>query len=79
MNDDTTNYCPQCATRESGWVSVKNRLPEMGVKVLTFSSFNEGINIDYMVHEPEPFWACRSERAGMLVTHWMPLPQVPHE
>ena len=65
------------------WISVNERLPEEGVKVLTIDNtakFNP-YKVDYLVHFPyekPPFiWACRLEDEYEKVTHWMPLPEGP--
>lgn len=66
------------------WISVKERLPEEGMRVLTCcigEKFTE-YSIDYIVEfendtEKEFIWACRLENDCASVTHWMPLPQPP--
>lgn len=59
----------------SEWISVNEKLPEEGVKVLSFG--NGKILVDYLVICNEPFWAYRKIREKMEVTHWMPLPIPP--
>lgn len=58
------------------WISVKDRLPDEGTKVLSFS---HEIKIDYIIYAPDPIWACRLERDESKVTYWMPLPEQPKE
>lgn len=61
----------------SGWISVKDRLPEIGQRVLVFVPRDElyRVNIDkvYSVERSDP-WECFLADA---VTHWMPLPPPP--
>ena len=53
------------------WISVKDRLPEDGVKVLVVSDGETGASW----HEAGEFgWAI-----GGTVTHWAPLPAAPKE
>ena len=64
------------------WISVNDRLPEEEVKVLTFHK-KKGFHIDYMIFlgklQNNPLWACVLEEEYNLVSHWMPLPEPPHE
>lgn len=67
-------YCKQ-----SGWISVKDRLPESFTDVLCFfpeNVYGSKIKVDYMESKKGCF-------AGKLVwgnpTHWMPLPTPPTE
>ncbi len=59
------------------WFSVKDKLPEEGVKVLSFSKFEKDIKVDYIIYAPEPLWACRLLSDEIEVTHWMHLPKPP--
>lgn len=58
------------------WISVKDRLPEVGEHVLVFSPVT-GIKNDFIafVENPEEYRFFLSGR----VTHWMPLPALPKE
>ena len=49
------------------WISVTERLPDVGKNVLVYSEF-DGVSVDY--HGGDSF-------GYALVTHWMPLPQPP--
>lgn len=87
MNEDKSEdhcNCNLCVMiRQTTWVSVRNRLPEEGTRVLTYSKFEESIKIDYFIElesQAKGFiWACRLEREESEVTHWMPLPKPPKE
>lgn len=61
------------------WISVKDKMPEEGVPVLSFG--REEIRVDYVVKfeegEPPFAWACRRCDESLDVTHWMPLPSQP--
>lgn len=67
-----------------GWISVNDRLPEPDVKVLTFARF-KGDGSWFMDisswtgvtnHGIPEFWGYGPE---MVVTHWMPMPDIPDE
>lgn len=83
-----TDRCEVCGARrglgDNQWISVKDRLPEEGVLVLTFSEYkgNQSIRLDHVIileHSEEPYvWAYRLVEDWHLVTHWMPLPQRPN-
>lgn len=59
------------------WISVKDRLPEEGEKVLSYLQDYDEYKIDYIIEFPEPIWACVLERDQNHVTHWMELPESP--
>lgn len=60
--------------KEREWISVKDRLPEVGEHVLVFSPIT-GIKNDFVAfgenHEEHRFFL------SGIVTHWMPLPELP--
>ena len=75
----------------AGWVSVKERLPEEGVRVLAVKKLKDGRrdlalatcipeykHHDYVTGEDivEPYWVCGGNNN---ITHWMPLPEMPEE
>lgn len=65
------------------WISVKERLPEEGVLVLTintvFAEYPE-YKADYLVDfGEEKVWAHRLWDDHHKVSHWMPLPEPPKD
>ena len=55
------------------WISVNDRLPERGKRVLVYSEYmrnseNGGISVNWG-------WMCHKRRTD--ITHWMPLPEPP--
>ena len=69
------------------WIDIRDKKPEVGQTVLTFFKIT-GIEIAEYFH-PEPdervkgleTMDCFQNKAGFLcddVTHWMPLPEPPH-
>jgi hypothetical protein len=60
----------------SGWISVKERLPEYDVEVLTFETGNYKVNA---VSEYTQWWWDSNEGFERNPTHWMPLPKPPEE
>jgi len=54
-----------------GWISTKDRLPEVGVRVLA-SYTNQYVTINQM-HIQDDASFVRN------ITHWMPLPEPPKE
>ena len=69
------------------WISVTDRLPKDEKPVLAYYGFcNDGDygfgmmfvgTISYFAFDPHPHWQHSS--AGLVVTHWMPLPEPPKE
>ena len=75
----------------SEWISVEDRLPEEGVRVLAVKKLKDGRrdlalatcipeykHHDYVTGEDivEPYWVCGGNNN---ITHWMPLPEMPEE
>jgi Protein of unknown function (DUF551). len=61
--------------KRGGWVSVKERLPENGQRVLVYYRIGETCDITetrYVAGRYIGYW-------GGGVTHWMPLPEPPEE
>lgn len=71
--------------KQSGWISVDERLPERQCSVLAYYGFKrEGDDdlgymlmgvIEYYAFDPNPHF--QHESVGLRVTHWMPLPEAP--
>ena len=67
------------------WISVKDRLPEERVRVLTIDISKEvsEYRLDYLIefkNENEPYlWACRLVDEWNRVSHWMSLPEPPKD
>ena len=69
------------------WISVEDRLPEDEKPVLVYYGFmhKEGRGtglrytgtLSYFRFDPQPHW--QHESTGLIVTHWMPLPEPPTE
>ena len=63
------------------WISVKDRLPEKHDRFICTYKFNSNSEmqfvgvLDYYASDQYPHW--QHESAGVIVTHWMPLPQQP--
>ena len=60
------------------WISVKDRLPENGVKVLVYSAENKN---DYEIGAYSDTYRGFFVRTFCYenITHWMPLPRTPKE
>ena len=56
------------------WISVKERLPEDGKRVLTYS---ERFGVEIGAHRS--YWATIPLIVSFEPTHWMPLPEPPKE
>lgn len=54
------------------WISVKDRLPEIGQQILIYDKY--GIELGSL-YDTDSF--CGNSRYNEKVTHWMPLPQSP--
>lgn len=57
----------------SKWISVKDRLPEKDVKVLTFGVY--GFSVNYRDRFSGKWRGVNGK--SQWITHWMPLPQPP--
>jgi hypothetical protein len=66
----------------SEWISIKERIPPEGTRVLTYDSKNKEQRVDYIIHFPEyktPYiWACRIDSDYNKVDFWMLLPEPPN-
>ena len=74
-------YCPSFEPKQSEWISVEERLPEKGQKVLVRGVKN-GMQIGAFrgipVSERSELWWWKKNTL-LDVTHWMPLPEPPKE
>lgn len=64
----------------SGWISVKDRLPELNVDVLVFVNFtvhDVTINHCTVALFNGTCWDADGSYSRDSVTHWMPLPEAP--
>lgn len=61
--------------RKQEWISVEERLPEVGEKVLLYSKPFDCHDIGQYSETFKKFFAMRFN--GAKVTHWMPLPSAP--
>ena len=63
------------------WISVKDRLPEEGVSVLSYDAELKEMRVDHIMISPrdeEPYvWVHMLVTDWGNVTHWMPLPGMP--
>ncbi len=62
------------------WISVKDRLPEPFEDVLVY--WDKSMPMEVCNYDPDGWW-CEAATAGEPLdsepTHWMPLPEAPHE
>ena len=73
-------------TNDSGnWISVKERLPEPYIPVITARKRFDGKGCDYEVdyisfrYSEKLLWSSDLRTWRSVVTHWMPLPEPPKE
>lgn len=64
----------KCCHRQSEWISIDERLPEEGVRVLVWL---KGDGSQYTSTDTDRLSLKKWVRWGRLVTHWMPLPEPP--
>ena len=67
-------YVPGCKHFKEGWISVKDRLPEVGCDVL-FVCRSKEYGVGAYSDTYKDFFMGQFPVKG--VTHWMPLPQLP--
>lgn len=65
---------------KSGWISVKDRLPETDAEVLIYTSWGSYNIGNYGYHDPN-VWSSEEIYAyeDGEIAHWMPLPEPPEE
>lgn len=79
---DAIAYIKQLEAKVPKWISVKERLPKRGYKVLTVNGHGY-IRIFALWKKTEREW-CWIDDAGHFnhvndITHWMPMPEPPKE
>ena len=67
-------YAKGFADGKGEWISVSERLPKEGVRVLVWL---KGDNSQYTSIDTDRLSLKKWVRWGRLVTHWMPLPEPP--
>ena len=63
-------------THANKWISVKERLPEVGVMVVGFRLIMGTFSIVFLASDGNFMFAYEAEHASD-ITHWMPLPPAP--
>ncbi len=68
----------------SEWISIKDRLPEIGQECLIRIPVSNYHNIESASHKSRGIWSgawCNSRGSGCTyrVSHWMPRPEEPSE
>ncbi len=70
----------------SEWISVKDRLPEIGKQVLAYgleptNLHDEGLSFKTAIYDKYGQWTSDHfcESSYVEVTHWMPLPERPKD
>lgn len=63
---------------EQGWISVKDRLPELDEKVLTYDKWGHMRDRVYRAYgNGKPYFTPDGLEAGTDIKYWMPLPEPP--
>lgn len=80
MARDVLAYIQQLEAQQPRWISVGQRLPEDGQKIIATFRDNGGRVVDQARYNNGEFdFASWAYVWGDNVTHWMPLPQPPEE
>ena len=80
-NVEQAEYLIEHGVTVQEWISVKDRLPEKHDRFICTYKFNSNSEmqfvgvLDYYASDQYPHW--QHESAGVIVTHWMPLPKPP--
>lgn len=72
---DALAYITQLEARGPKWISVKDRLPEDDDDVLILI-YGKIIGVGYRINGK---WKSIAKAKAPVVTHWMPLPEMPKE
>lgn len=77
---DAQEYINELEARAPRWISVKERLPEKGVEVLTRDRYGNIRNRSLYVFSNETkVFRPDGLFPGKHITHWMPMPEAPEE
>lgn len=72
---ENPNYVPPASVEtrsETEWISVKDKLPENGELVVTYSTIKRRVGHSDCLKSYVELWGNYDE-----VTHWLPLPKLP--
>jgi hypothetical protein len=78
----TTRLCDSVSKPRREWISIKERLPDIGIPVLIVTSYKKMATASCTDHEKNSWgWLdwMRPQHSYGSVTHWMPLPAPPEE
>lgn len=71
---------PECLERPSGWISVADRLPDIGKQVLVYDSRTKDCYTAKLFRDYHGFgWDAIGFAVTISSTRWMPLPEPPGE
>lgn len=78
---DALAYITQLEARVTKWISVKDRMPEIGTVVLGYAKQNPFSAYDVMRvrNLGNGFEMIRYHEYVTNITHWMPIPEMPKE
>lgn len=78
---DALAYINQLEARAPKWISVKDRMPEIGTVVLGYAKHNPFSAYEVMLvrNLGNGFEMIRYQEYAARITHWMPMPEPPKE
>lgn len=79
---DLVNHMRECQGEKIGeWISVEERLPEVGVYVWGYGKKSSlyGLNYEQVRLNKDGCWCAVYNYTHLSVTHWKPLPSPPEE
>lgn len=80
ITKDALDYIQQLEAQQPRWISVGERLPENGQKIIAAFRGSSGWVVDQARYAYGEFdFASWVNVLGDNITHWMPLPQSPEE
>jgi hypothetical protein len=80
--DELSEAISELQNEGDGWISVKDRLPDLGVQVLAYGDHADcdGGKAFYAAKYTNDFWGFAIPGIGGLkITHWKPLPSPPKQ